>query len=78
VGSAPGAPSQPALYSNAEFQERLRAAVAETLRRCAARKAERQAFKKARDHGLTQRHAAKLARNRAETLTPQQNPEDAT
>lgn len=47
-----------------EWQERLRAAVEETLRRRAAKKAERLEFQTRRNHGLVQRHAAKLARKK--------------
>jgi hypothetical protein len=45
-----------------EWQERLQAAVGETLRKRAAKRAERQQFAADRDAGLVQRHAQKLAR----------------
>lgn len=47
-----------------EWQERLRDAVAETLRRRAAKAALRAERATARAYGLRARHAAKLARNR--------------
>lgn len=46
-----------------EWQERLRTAVAETLRLRAARVAQRAEFAQRRRHGLVQRHAQKLRRN---------------
>lgn len=49
-----------------EWQERLRDAVAETLRKRARRRADRQAFAERRNHGLAARHAAKLRRNQEE------------
>ncbi|MET8150240.1 hypothetical protein ACIBSW_13115 [Actinoplanes sp. NPDC049668] len=51
-----------------DWEARLRAAVEETLRKRAQRRDERAEFKRRRDYGLQQRHAAKLAR--------QQNRED--
>lgn len=60
-------------YSDEEWQQRLARAVEETLRRKAARRAERTEFKTRRDFGLVQRHAQKLNRNAAESLAAQQN-----
>lgn len=51
-------------YSDEEWEKRLRAAVAETLRKRQQRRAERAEFKRRRDHGLAARHSAKLARTR--------------
>lgn len=45
-----------------DWEGRLRAAVEETLRKRAQRRAERVETKRRRDYGLQQRHAAKLAR----------------
>lgn len=45
---------------HAEWQERLRAAVADTIRRRAARRQQHQDFAAARAYGLQQRHARKL------------------
>jgi hypothetical protein len=47
---------------NDEWDKRLERAVAETLRRRRARKAERQELAERRNHGLRARHTAKLAR----------------
>ncbi|GIE79076.1 hypothetical protein Aph02nite_50260 [Actinoplanes philippinensis] len=51
--------------SDDEWQERLRAAVEQTLAKRAARQAEREAFKARRAAGLKARHLAKLARDGA-------------
>lgn len=48
----------------AEWEERLQAAVAETVRRRLARRKLREQLDAARAYGLTQRHARKLNRNR--------------
>jgi hypothetical protein len=50
--------------SDDEWEERLREAVAETLRKRARRKAERQELAQRRQHGLASRHNAKLARKK--------------
>ncbi|XTZ16405.1 hypothetical protein ACQSSU_03105 [Micromonospora echinospora] len=47
----------------AEWEERLSAAVAETIRRRQKRRAERDHLAQARAHGLRQRHASKTTRN---------------
>jgi hypothetical protein len=47
-----------------DWDARIRAAVAETLRKRARRRAERQELDTRRQAGLIRRHAAKLARNR--------------
>lgn len=52
------------MTTDEEWQERLRAAVEETLRRRAAKNALRAQHAEARAYGLRQRHARKLARNR--------------
>lgn len=62
AGSAPGA-FEP--YTDEEWQRRLRVAMAETLRKAAARRDERAAFKARRDAGLVQRYRQKEARSRA-------------
>lgn len=56
-----------------DWEERLRIAVEETLRKRELRRQERQEFKARRDAGLEIRHRTKLARNRQEnamTSTP--------
>lgn len=45
-----------------DWEARLRAAVEETLRKRAKRRAERLEFQTRRNYGLQARHAAKLAR----------------
>lgn len=55
-----------AVPTDQEWQERLRRAVEETLRRRAAKVRQRQGHAQARAYGLQQRHAAKLARMRAQ------------
>ncbi|MFD4206255.1 hypothetical protein ACFWRG_09715 [Micromonospora tulbaghiae] len=57
----------------AEWEQRLRSAVDETLRRRAARRQLREQHQAARNHGLRHRHAARLARTRtgAAMTTPQ-------
>jgi hypothetical protein len=45
-----------------DWDARLRAAVAETVAKRQGRRDERSAMAERRDHGLAQRHAAKLAR----------------
>ncbi|MDZ5441755.1 hypothetical protein U2F26_03285 [Micromonospora sp. 4G57] len=45
-----------------EWEQRLRAAVVETIRRRQARRRQRQELDDARNHGLRQRHATKLNR----------------
>lgn len=47
-----------------DWDERLRAAVEATLRKRAAKRAERAEFKRRRDYGLVQRYALKTARIR--------------
>jgi hypothetical protein len=49
-----------------DWDARLQAAVEETLRKRAQRKAERLEFKRRRDYGLKARYAAKEARNQKE------------
>jgi hypothetical protein len=53
-----------------DWQERLRAAVAETLRYRAARRDLRRELDARRRAGLTARHREKLARNRQEDTMP--------
>ncbi|MEW2444687.1 hypothetical protein [Micromonospora marina] len=48
----------------AEWEQRLRAAVDETLRRRATRRQLREQHQAARNHGLRHRHAARLAHTR--------------
>lgn len=68
------APSTPAAYSDAEWQQRLEAAVADTIRRRTARLAERQQLDARRQAGLTARHGTKLARNRQRSTMPDDTP----
>ena len=57
-----------------DWEARLKTAVEKTLAARAARKAEREEFKRRRDYGLQQRHGRKTARLRRESLTPPQDP----
>jgi len=68
VGGGPK-PSYPpgtmaAMKPTYDWQERLRERTDESLRRRAARAAEREAMRRRRAHGLVERNAARLARAR--------------
>lgn len=60
-----GEPDASEAFIAVDWQRRLQAAVEQTIARRVARRAERAEFKRRRDYGLQQRHARKLARNRA-------------
>ena len=51
-------------FAPTHWEARLAEAVAKNQQSKAIRRAERAEFKRRRDYGLAQRHAAKLARNR--------------
>jgi len=61
-------------FEPTDWQARLAERTAAYLAQRDRRKAERQEFQRRRAYGLAQRHAQKLALNRAEALAAQQNP----
>lgn len=58
-------------FEPVDWKARLNQRMAEHARKTAAKKNEREARTKARNYGLTQRHATKLARNRGDKPTDQ-------
>jgi hypothetical protein len=59
-----GPPEDQARTKDHSWQERLQALVDEAVRKRQAKADQREQFARSRAHGLQQRHAAKLARNR--------------
>jgi hypothetical protein len=57
-------------FEPTDWEARLSEATSAYIARQAARKAERQEFKRRRDYGLTQRHARKTAHNRRQENQP--------